>query len=212
MDQPNGFVEYLSRRWQEIAAAAMTASPLKIEKEFSRLCEPYAASGRHYHDLAHIAALLELSSTNRALIHDPIKVDLAIYFHDVVYDPARHDNEELSAIWAGQSLQRLGLSPAHVGGASFSASRSTPASDLDYLLDFDLSILASSPAAYDRYAAAIRSEYAIYPDAIYAKGRAKVLRGLLDLGSLYRIPAHIRDWTPPARATLERELSILQST
>src|ERR1700712_926672 len=58
----------------------------------------YTAPGRHYHNLTHIedclgalAGLNGLSATEREILTE------AIWWHDVVYDLTRADNEELSA-------------------------------------------------------------------------------------------------------------------
>ena len=62
------------------------------------LIAAYTAPGRHYHNLAHIedclGALADvdgLSAIEREILIE------AIWWHDVVYDPTRADNEELSA-------------------------------------------------------------------------------------------------------------------
>ena len=62
------------------------------------LMAAYTAPGRHYHDLKHIedclgalACVDDLSVTEREILTE------AIWWHDVVYDPTRSDNEELSA-------------------------------------------------------------------------------------------------------------------
>ena len=62
------------------------------------LVAAYTAPGRHYHNLAHIedclAALArvdDLSAADREILTQ------AIWWHDVVYDATRADNEELSA-------------------------------------------------------------------------------------------------------------------
>ncbi len=49
------------------------------------------------------------------------------------------------------------------------------------LCDADLAVLASDPAAYAAYAAAVREEYGFVPDDAFREGRAAVLRHLLDL-------------------------------
>jgi predicted metal-dependent HD superfamily phosphohydrolase len=82
-------------------------------------------------------------------------------------------------------------------------------SDLDWLLDFDLSVLASEPDIYDAYARAVREEYAFYPDLIYNAGRAKVLRGFLDAPTIYRTQELRRTWEEHARKNLAGELSRL---
>src|ERR1700744_4870765 len=62
------------------------------------LIAAYAAPNRHYHNLAHVedcldklAGISSLSATEREILTE------AIWWHDVVYDPTRSDNEQLSA-------------------------------------------------------------------------------------------------------------------
>ena len=62
------------------------------------LVAAYTAPGRHYHNLTHIedclgalAAVDGLSAAEREILTE------AIWWHDVVYDATRSDNEELSA-------------------------------------------------------------------------------------------------------------------
>ena len=69
-------------------------SPMNREE----LIAAYTAPGRHYHNLAHIEDCLDalarvenLSAVEREILSE------AIWWHDVVYDATRSDNEELSA-------------------------------------------------------------------------------------------------------------------
>src|SRR6267154_3390666 len=78
------------------------------------LIAAYTAPGRHYHNLRHIedclgalAAVNDLSAAEREILTE------TIWWHDVVYDPTRADNEELSAR----------LAEAHVQSRSSSGSR-----------------------------------------------------------------------------------------
>lgn len=189
--------------------------------EHDRLRDAYQGAGRHYHDVSHVEALLSLTQAHRTVLIDPTAVDLAVYYHDVVYDPARRDNEALSAVFARESLTRLGLPQGLVeklalyveATAHLAPSVGLPPGehpDLDHFLDFDLSILAAPAAEYDSYAAAIRREYAIYPEADYARGRAAVLKKLLASPALYRMPALAAAWEPAARANMARELGRLE--
>jgi predicted metal-dependent HD superfamily phosphohydrolase len=70
------------------------------------LIAAYTAPGRHYHNLAHIEdclALLarvdNLSEREHAILTE------AIWWHDVVYDATRADNEERSAELAEQHVR-----------------------------------------------------------------------------------------------------------
>jgi predicted metal-dependent HD superfamily phosphohydrolase len=142
----------------------------------------------------------------------PVEVRLAAWYHDAVYDPRAFDNEEQSARLAAEELTRLGLGGDRVGEVArlvrLTAGHDPEDGDVDgaLLCDADLAVLARPAPEYDRYAAAIRDEYAHVPDDAFRTGRAAVLRHLLGLPALYRTP-HLRErWEAPARANLRREL------
>jgi predicted metal-dependent HD superfamily phosphohydrolase len=113
-------------------------------------------------------------------------------------------------------LAGLGAPPAIVDDVNrlvlLTAGHVTERRDRDgaLLCDADLAVLAGSPADYDAYAAAVRREYAHVPDADFRAGRADVLRRLLALPALYRVPKLRAAWEPAARANLERELAGLR--
>lgn len=47
----------------------------------------YDAPGRTYHNWAHIQTLLAHYDRNLDRMHDPDAVEIALYYHDVVYVP-----------------------------------------------------------------------------------------------------------------------------
>jgi len=170
----------------------------------ARWSEPH----RHYHTLDHLAAVLSIVD-----ITGPVA--LAAWFHDAVYDPRRDDNEEASARLAEAALNALEL-PADVIAEVARLVRLTATHDPEpgdrngaLLTDADLAILAAEPAAYDRYAAAVRREYSHVPDREFREGRAAVLRRLNDAPALYRIVPEKAEWEARARANLTRELAAL---
>src|SRR5678815_3519426 len=77
---------------------------------FDDLLARYTAPDRHYHDIAHIVASLRELDTVRAMARDPDAIELAIWFHDCIYDATRLDNEEQSAAIARQALHQMGAS------------------------------------------------------------------------------------------------------
>src|SRR5215471_3035793 len=89
-----------------------TMSPIsgRIRDELVRA---YAAPERHYHNLAHIEAMLGLMRSYENALSDPQSVEAAIWFHDVIYDTRRHDSEERSAELAASRLSGL-LSPDRI--------------------------------------------------------------------------------------------------
>ena len=78
------------------------------------------------------------------------------------------------------------------------------------LMDADLAILGARPKRYDRYAAAIRAEYAHVDDDTYRAGRAAVLEGFLAKGSIYHCYVMVNRCDAPARANMTRELTALR--
>ncbi len=197
----------VARRWGELVG-------IGADQELRELIACYGGAGRHYHTIDHIVALLQLTGEHAAGLSDRDAVDLAILFHDAIYEPSRRDNEEASAALARGRLPGLGVPPAqiekiahYIEATKHTGAGPTGDSDLDHLLDFDLSILAAEPMQYEAYAAAIRREYSIFADLLYRPGRAKVLRAFLAMPRLYRVPELAARWEGPARANLTTELA-----
>lgn len=180
------------------------------------LLRAYGAPDRHYHSLTHVADLLSLSAVYSDRLARPNIVDLAIFFHDAVYDATRRDNEAASAGLARERLTRLGLALGDVNEvarfidatAHGNAALSSPLGDLAWFLDFDLSVLGAARETYVRYAAAIRREYAIYSDDVYARGRRSALDGFLSRPSIFTTREFRDRWEACARSNVAWELSV----
>ncbi|RYD20407.1 MAG: phosphohydrolase [Verrucomicrobiaceae bacterium] len=142
----------------------------------------YSEPHRHYHNLHHIAAML--AKMDEVAPGDPA-TELAIWFHDVIYDPRARDNEEQSAAFfvaeMADSLDPvLCLDVVRLILATDYARERTGAADENLLRDIDLAILASAPETYQSYSDAVRKEYAHVPDGDFRKGRAAVMSRFLD--------------------------------
>ena len=61
------------------------------------LIDSYSEPQRFYHTLGHIEHCLSLFDTIRSEVQNPEALELAIWYHDVVYTPGAIDNEQLSA-------------------------------------------------------------------------------------------------------------------
>jgi len=119
-------------------AAAPPGSDALARELLDRWREPH----RYYHTLAHLAAML-------AIVRSWPVVELAVWFHDAVYDPRATDNEEASAELAERSLSAVGAAPATVAEVArlvrlTATHDSAPGDGAGALLcDADLSILAA---------------------------------------------------------------------
>lgn len=151
------------------------------EVHWDALAARYSEPHRHYHNLAHVGSMLETMDRVKA---DGPALELAIWFHDVIYDPKSGDNERRSADFFQSGLgelldDELSEQVVRLIRATDYASRRNGRSDEDLIRDIDLSILGSTAGGYKDYAEAIRSEYAHVRDKEFSKGRRAVLEGLL---------------------------------
>lgn len=177
-------------RWLHLAQLLGMAE-IAAEQVWGKLAVSYGANGRFYHNLSHIEEMLDVAEQLRDVAEDFTAVQLAIWFHDVIYDPRRSDNEAQSAAHAVQILHPLGVSGAMLSKVSdlilATKSHETAVNDSDYfvLLDADLAILGAGPKQYQAYAQAIRREYSFVPDAAYRAGRTAVLQRFLARSPFY---------------------------
>ena len=176
----------------------------------------YGEPHRRYHTMAHIqdclaqvAASTDFTDEQRALM------DAAIWFHDAIYDPTRHDNEAESARLAVERLSTEGVGPAFIAEVQrlilLTAGHRVEDGDRlgARLVSIDLSILGAEPERYDAYAAAIRQEYAHVPEAAYRAGRAAVMVRFLESPRLYADPAWAARYEARARRNITREIAAL---
>lgn len=199
-----------------LAAAAAVGATLD-QDDFDRLARAYAEPGRHYHGTAHIVDCLAELDRSAHLAERPAEVELALWFHDAVYDPRAADNERRSAEWAERVLTQAGADAKacmRIREAVLATARhDAPAGpDQALLFDVDLSILGRAPDEFDAYDEAIRREYAFVPDDAYRRGRARVLNTLLARAPLYFTDTFRKRYDEAARANLRRALHRLETT
>ncbi|HEX2072971.1 MAG TPA: metal-dependent phosphohydrolase [Geodermatophilus sp.] len=197
------------------AWAALAGDSPTSRTEWAAVMAAWSEPHRRYHDLRHLAAVLGLVGELAEAATDPDAVRLAAWYHDVVYDPRRADNEQRSAERARVGLR--GLVPddrvEEVARLVLLTAGHDPADDDAngaVLCDADLAVLAGPPEAYAAYASAVREEYGHLSDHAFTAGRIAVLEHLLALPTLYRLPAVAERWTSPARANMTAELTLLR--
>ena len=181
-------------RWLQFAST-LGIKLRAAEAVWLDLAEAYGADGRIYHTLIHIQHVWGIANQLQSVATDFTAVQLAVWFHDVVYDPRRSDNEAESAAYARRVLQPLGVSEDLLDTVAdlILATKNHEAAANDpnafVMLDADLAILSTAPPQYDAYARAIRREYSFVPDEAYRAGRTAVLRRFLS-----RSPFYFTEW------------------
>lgn len=205
--------ELQPERWQKLWRAATGVNPAAAI--FAGLVASYAEPHRHYHNQHHITACLELFDTVRGLAQEPIAVELAMWFHDVVYDPRAADNEERSAARAKEFLVTGGASARLVDAVEnlILATKSHDAgghADAPLLVDIDLSILGQPAERFWEYERQVRAEYAWVTGAFFNLKRAEILQKFLLRPRLYQTDAFFGMFEAQARINLNGSLAKLQ--
>jgi predicted metal-dependent HD superfamily phosphohydrolase len=209
MPEPDGFARSWRRAWQGAGGAPDA-------ELFERLFAAWSEPQRHYHTLQHLGECIAELEPALALAEHAGEVELALWFHDAVYDVARHDNEQRSAEWLRDAARSAGIVPPAVERlhALVMATRhdALPATrDAMLLVDVDLSILGAPPARFDEYERQVRAEYAWVPEPVFRERRKAVLEGLLARPRLYATERFHTRLEDAARANLRRSISQLSS-
>ena len=197
------------RAWRDLGAGSADAALLQ------RLLEAWREPQRRYHTLQHLAECIAAFAPARDLALEPGEVELALWFHDAVYDVRRHDNEARSADWARDALVAAGVradAAERVHGLVTATGHAAPAGTPDTMLlvDVDLSILGAPAARFAQYEAQVRDEYAWVDEASFRQRRREVLTGFLARPTIYATdPFRIR-LEAAARANLERSIRQLE--
>ena len=200
----------LEKRW---AALWKDAAPGRVAETFATLKKHYGEGGRAYHNLNHVAHCL--AQLDGAGLRHPRPIELALWYHDAVYDPKRKDNEEESALLALFELKNLGV-PRHRRSdverlILLTKHDKQPLISLSgyTIVDIDLSTLGGSPGEYEAYAKAIRQEYDWVSEPDYIKGRTAVLQWFLERPRIYYTKHFYQLYEQSARRNLAEEIKRL---
>ena len=142
-------------------------------------------------------------------------MELALWFHDAVYDPKAGDNEERSAAMAEQCLEgcKVGgpLVSAVVALVMVTKKHEVGANqDARLVRDVDLSILGRDKCRFAEYEEQIRREYAWVPEAVFSLKRAGILQRFLDHDQIF-VTDFFRDrYERQARRNLEGSIARLR--
>ena len=195
-------------RWSALWLRLGASRVPDIEPVLARLSEPQ----RHYHTLAHVRHCL--SVYDRGPQHDDA-VELALWLHDVIYDPQAKDNEERSAAWCVELGRQAGIAADVLARAErcilATRHRHLPiAGDEQLTVAIDLAILGESPEHFRTYDRQIRREYSWVPMETYRRERARVLRSFLDRPVIFPMPWFERRLGQRARFNLRQAMHRLE--
>lgn len=181
------------------------------ESVYRDLLDRYSEPHRKYHTLQHLTECLAAFDAVTPLSPHPAEVELALWFHDAIYDVKRSDNEQRSAQLARSAL----LSAAANADSAELVYRlimvtehaAVPASaDERLLTDIDLGILAAPRERFDEYERQIREEYRHVPKWLFRRKRQAILKSFLDRPRIFSTAHFHASLERAARDNLSRLL------
>lgn len=201
-------IDILKERWNKLVGTT------NIEGIFNQIVDAYSDKRRSYHNLKHILSCLNEFDQVKEKIINKKEVELAILFHDIIYDPKESDNEEKSAKFAVSVLkgtkptcvnidlvEELILATKHDGPINIS--------DAEYIADIDISIFGYQADIYMGYEKNIRKEYAWVPIDIYKEKRKEILLSFLSRDKIYYTEFFSNRYELKAHCNLEASVSLL---
>ena len=196
--------ETLLVRLEKFLSRISTMDPEQINKVKDKLLFFYESFERTYHNLEHIhQCLWELDQVNDFSL-DKATVELAIWFHDLVYDPTSKKNEERSQSLMKQMLSEF-VNTDILDRASQIILGETLSLEGLIFHDIDFAILGQSTVDYQIYLQNIMEEFIDVPRIVFYIRRKKLLKGLLK-DKIYLTETFNERYEESAIANINREL------
>ena len=173
----------------------------------------YATPGRHYHTPAHIAHCLQRKDEIAHLLEDPNTVELAIWFHDVIYDMGASDNEARSAeFFVERTAGKLSSCQAqrvvsHIHATIYPSQPTDP--DAQFVVDIDLSSFSLPWPQFLRDSVNVRRESTTSDPYEYAEKQQSFLEMLCTAQPFFRTDFYLERYEQQAQDNIRRILALL---
>jgi len=202
-------LEHWQSVWRQLGASSAN------ENLYHQLVACYSEPHRRYHTIQHLNECLTHLEDVRALADHADEVELALWFHDAIYDTSKKDNEQRSAEWARDSVLAGGVSSEKAGRVyeliMATMHNAVPAGrDAEVLVDIDLGILGAGADRFDDYEVQVREEYSWVPESLYRAARRKVLEQFVNREWIYSTEPFRSKYEAQARENIARSLARLR--
>ncbi len=184
---------------------------IAVQRAWRMIEAHHTERGRHYHNLNHLADII----TELHAFKDDDGWDVLLFttfYHDIMYNVLRHDNEEQSAELAVKEMSILGVPEPIIVATKdcilATKTHETTGNDLiDLFIDADMSIVGRDRETYIIYAQQVRKEYGIYPDLLYNPGRKRALSQFLKMERIFKTAYFFDKYEVSARANVSFEMA-----
>ena len=183
---------------------------------FDELDALYGEPHRRYHTAAHVDHCLRQFDPAAGVMDEPDAVEMALWFHDAIYDIPGEENELRSAeLFAARAdgrgseefrskVHRLVMATAHL--------RTVPETlDESFVVDIDLSSFGRPWEEFLEDSRAVRAEYAHVADAEFFPRQRQFLLSLLARPAFYSTEFFRTRLEARARDNIERLVAKLHS-
>ncbi len=142
----------------------------------------------YYHTWTHVCSLVSIYNNIIPKITLSPEAILAIYYHDVIYDPTRTDNEKKSADFAVSEMKgapQASLDKIRTIIEGTKGHNNPIDKDMAFFLDMDLVMLGVSYETFMDVGCRIRREYSFVDDATFEMGRVAFFKKMLSRKCIY---------------------------
>ena len=186
----------------------------EVEAIFAELNEYYSEPDRFYHTARHINHCLANMDKAEVELGHSDTVELAIWFHDVIYISGAPDNEQLSAEWfASKAMDSLPVDVIHQIKRYIMSTTHHELPDDDgskFVVDVDLSGFGLPPEYFRRDGENIRKEFAYMSDVQFIEGQNRFMQMLLDRERIYSTSYFYKRFETQARKNISDTLKYYQ--
>lgn len=174
----------------------------------------YSSKNRHYHTLQHLENLLEQLIAVKQELKSWESVLFSLYYHDIIYNVLKSNNETKSADLAEKRMNQIAVSTEIIGNCkkqilATKSHKKSAENDTNYFTDADLSVLGESWEKYSQYYKNVRKEYFIYTDAVYNPGRKKALNHFLEMDRIFKTDYFYNKFELQAKQNIYEEILAL---
>ncbi|MCC7326453.1 MAG: hypothetical protein IT521_06585 [Burkholderiales bacterium] len=178
---------------------------------YAELCGLLGAQSRYFHNLGHVSECLRHFDEVATWLDEPDAVELALWFHDAVYEPGNPANERRSAelfIRCSQGAQPL--LRRRVCGLILATRHGVVARGHDrrYIEDIDLAGFGASWEEFMHNGDLLRIEFAGQFDAGYSAGQVAFLERLRRRPTFFATDAFRARYEANAQDNLRRLLAL----
>lgn len=165
------------------------ADPSPADHIIDELEAGYGEPHRRYHTAWHIAYCLAQFDLASGQMAEPDTVELALWFHDLIYDPFASDNELQSAErfkhHAGGRMDPQLVDRVYGSIMATVHTHAPSALEQQYTVDIDLSSFGLPPDEFVKDSVNVRNEFPHLTEAEFAERNCRFLQSLMDRPHVY---------------------------